>query len=89
LIPAEFGFMPSYSLKNVKFSGSGKWLLKKGNTSWEIYLDFDKVNVNKNGCSFPLLIAGENGVLDSKPPRYLFVWKDEEGGARIKFSKNK
>ena len=87
LVPSEFGFMPSDSLQNVKFNGNGKWELRKGSSHWEVYVDFDKVSVNKNGCAFPLLIAGENGVLDNKPPWYLFVWKEEEGGERYKFIK--
>ena len=88
LIPAEFGFFPADSFRNVKFSGSGKWTMRKGSTHWEVYLDFDKVNVNKNGCAFPLLIAGENGILENKPPWYLFVWKgEEEGGEKYKFLK--
>jgi len=85
-IPTEFGYMPSDSLQNMKFDGSGKWKFKKENAYWEAYVDFDTVNVNKT-CTFPLLIAGENGVLDNKPPWYLFVWKGEEGGERYKFSK--
>jgi len=87
LIPAEFGFFPADSFKNVKFSGSGKWTLRKGNTNWEIYLDFDKVNINKGGCAFPLLISGESGILENKSPWYLFIWKEEEGGERYKFLK--
>jgi hypothetical protein len=87
-IPAEFGFFPADSFANIKFSGSGKWELKKGASHWEIMLDFTKVTgVDKNGCSFPLLIAGENGILENKPPWYLFAWMEEEGGERYKFFK--
>lgn len=82
LIPGELGFFPADSFKNVKFSGSGKWGLKKGSVNWEINLDFDKVSVpNKNGCEFPLLIANKNGTW------YLFAWKEEEGGERYSFIK--
>lgn len=88
LIPAELGFFPADSFRNVKFSGSGKWELRKGTTHWEVNLDFIQVtNVNKNGCSFPLLIAGENGIIENKPPWYLFAWKGEEGGERYSFKK--
>jgi hypothetical protein len=83
-IPTEFGYMPSDSLQNMKFNGSGKWEFKKENSYWKTYVDFDKVNVNKT-CTFPLLISGESGVLENKPPWYLFVWKGEEGGERYKF----
>jgi len=86
-IPSQFGFMPIDSLKNKNFNGSGKWTLKKGSANWEVYVEFDKVSVNKNGCAFPLLLAGENGILANKPPWYLFVWKEEEGGERYKFAK--
>jgi hypothetical protein len=86
LIPATLGFFPADSFVNVKFSGSGKWALRKGNSNWEVNLDFDKVSgVNKSGCSFPLLIAGKNGVLENKKPWYLFAWKEEEGGERYSF----
>lgn len=87
-LPAELGFFPADSFRNIKFGGSGKWILKKGNTNWEINLDFDKVSgINKNGCSFPLLIAGRRGIMDNKPPWYIFAWKEEEGGERYKFLK--
>jgi hypothetical protein len=85
-IPTGLGYMASDSLQNRKFDGSGKWEFKKENSYWEAYVDFEKANVNKT-CTFPLLIAGENGVLETKPPWYLFVWKGEEGGERYKFSK--
>lgn len=88
-IPAEFGFFPPDSFRNIKFNGSGKWALKKGASNWEVNMNFDKVTgIDKNGCSFPLLVAGENGLLDNKPPWYLFVWYDEEGGARYKFTRS-
>lgn len=88
LIPAEFAFFPSDSFKNVKFSGSGKWILRKGASNWEVNLDFDKVTgINKNGCSFPLLVAGKNGILENQSPWYLFIWKEEEGGQQYIFTK--
>jgi hypothetical protein len=36
---------------------------------------------------YSVLISGEKGVAENKPPWYLFVWKDEEGGDRYKFIK--
>ncbi len=85
-IPTEFGFLPSDSLQNIKFDGVGKWEFRKGNSDWEVSVDFDKTSVDKT-CTFPLLIAGEKGILDNKPPWYLFVWKGEEGGERYSFRK--
>jgi hypothetical protein len=53
----------------------------------EVYLDFNKVSVNKNGCAFPLLIARSSDKSENKSPWYLFVWKEEEGGERYEFLK--
>ena len=86
-IPVKFGFIPSDTLNSDKFDGAGKWLLRKGETNWEVYLDFDHVTINKSGCAFPVLVAGENGLFDNKPPWYLFMWDDEEGGDRYKFKR--
>ncbi len=87
-IPTKLGFMTTDSLKNKKFNGSGKWVLRKGSTHWEVNVDFDKVDNGKNGCVFPLLISRENEVLENQPPWYLFIWEEEEGGERYKFSKH-
>lgn len=89
-IPAEFGFFPIDTFRNVKFNGSGKWELRKaeGAIDWEVYLNFNKVDVKgKNGCVFSLLVGGEKGIMENKPPWYLFVWKGEEGGERYEFHK--
>jgi hypothetical protein len=85
--PAEAVFHLDSQFTNVKFDGSGKWMLGKGDGQWEVYLDFQQVSNNKCKSSFPLLIAGKKGVLDNKPPWYLFVWKEEEGGDRYEFAK--
>jgi len=86
-IPVRFGFIPHDTLKNKRFSGSGKWTMRKGSNYREVLLEFSEVNLNNNGCSFPVFIAGENGLLDNKPPWYLFVWAEEEGEDRYKFIK--
>jgi hypothetical protein len=85
--PAEFVLLPKNKYKNVIFDGSGKWLIRKGSSNWEVYVDFKQVSDKKCSSAFPLLIAGENGALDNKPPWYLFVWKEEEGGERYKYLK--
>ena len=87
LFPAEFVLLPRNEYKNVRFDGSGKWLLRKGSSNWEVYIDFEQVSDKRCSSAFPLLITGENRVLDNKPPWYLFVWKEEEGGERYKFIK--
>ena len=66
---------------------TGKWLLIKGSSNCEVYLDFEHVSDKKCSSAFPLLIAGENGVLDNKPPWYFFVLKGEEGSEKYKFLK--
>ena len=87
-IPAQFGFFPPDSFRTKKFSGRGNWEMKKGETYWEISLNFKQVSISgKNGCSFPIMIAGRNGVLENKPPWYLFLWKEEEGGERYEYMK--
>jgi hypothetical protein len=86
-IPTRFGFMASDSITQRRFSGSGKWTLRKGQAQWEVYLDFNQASVGKNGCAFPVLISGSNGVLENNPPWYLFLWQEEEGGQRYEFKR--
>jgi hypothetical protein len=85
--PAEVVFHLDRQFTNIRFDGSGKWVLRKGDTHWEIYLDFQQVSNKECKSVFPLLISGENGTLENKPPWYLFVWKGEEGGERYIFKK--
>jgi hypothetical protein len=84
---AEFVLLPKNEYKNVRFDGTGTWLFRKGSSNWEVYIDFKEVSNKKCSSAFPLLIAKENGILENKPPWYLFVWKEEEGGERYKFIK--
>jgi hypothetical protein len=86
-IPSRFGFTSFDSITQHKFSGSGKWSLRKGQARWEVYLDFNQVTVRKNGCAFPVLIAGKDGVLENEPPWYLFLWEGEEGGQTYEFKR--
>ncbi|MGN6713894.1 hypothetical protein [Anaerocolumna jejuensis] len=85
--PAEFVLLPRDEYKNVRFDGNGKWALRKGNTNWEVFIDFKQVSDKRCSSAFPLLIAGESGILENKPPWYLFVWKEGEGGERYEFLK--
>jgi hypothetical protein len=86
-IPTRFGFIAIDSITQRKFSGSGNWTFRKGQAQWEVYLDFNQATVGKNGCAFPVLIAGENGILENNPPWYLFLWQEEEGGQRYEFKR--
>jgi hypothetical protein len=86
-VPAEYVLLPKDSFRNQRFDGSGKWTLRKGQAQWEVYLDFNRFSDQKYGCSFPLLVAGENGVLENNPPWHLFLWKEEEGGERYEFKR--
>jgi hypothetical protein len=86
-LPAEVFFIPSSNYEGKKFSGDGKWLIRKGQTHWEVYLDFINVSDPKYLSSHPVLICG-SGLLETKPPWLnLFLWKEEEGGDRYEFKK--
>jgi len=86
-MPAELVVSANYIGEH--FSGNGDWYIRRGSTNWEVYLDFKSVSDKKYDCAFPLLIAGENGILGNKPPWYLFLWEGEEGGDQYKLSKFK
>ena len=86
-ISADFVLFPRDEYKNLKINGTGKWVLRKGSNNEEVYVEFMEVDDKKLKCAFPLLIAGENGFFENKPPWYLFVWKGEEGEARYEFQK--
>ena len=86
-IPSRFGFTSFDSVTQHKFSGRGNWTFRKGQAHWEVYFNFNQVTVRKNGCAFPVLIAGKNGILENNPPWYLFLWQEEEGGQRYEFKR--
>lgn len=89
-IPADYFFFPPEDFKNKIFSGKGNWSLKKGNHFGEILINLNSVSdIDKNGVSFSLHVAGRNGLFDNKPPWYIFMWEDDEGGNRIKFDRVK
>ncbi len=73
--------------KGEKFNGIGNWTLKKGKSFWEIYLGFNEISDKHYSYGHTILISGENGILENKPPWYLFLWKEEEGGDRYEFHK--
>lgn len=70
------------------FDGIGRWELKQDQGRWVIGLDFDTISNKEaeNGFSTIILLSG-SGILENKAPWYLFLWVEEEGGERYKFSK--
>lgn len=64
-----------------KINGYGKWEIRKGQTNWELYLNFKEYSGNdgNKGYGLPLLISKENSSW------YLFLWEEEEGGLQYKF----
>ena len=85
--PVDLVLLPKSNYANQRFNGSGTWVLRKGKVNWEIYLDFTQVSDKKYSSAFPLLIGGGSGILENNPPWYIFLWKEEEGGERIKYFK--
>jgi hypothetical protein len=88
-LPAQY-FTFSTSKSNAegrKIKGHGKWELQNEAGSAEIKLHFQIIDNNNITGLYSVLIAGEHGILDNKPPWYLFVWEEEEGGERYKFKK--
>lgn len=86
-IPSKFGFIQSDSIRGRKFSGSGKWTLKKGQTHWEVNVDFDRATMGKNGCAFPIFLSDEGKDQAGAVNWKLFLWQEEEGGARFEFTR--
>src|SRR5205823_13889667 len=88
-LPAEYFtfFTNKKDIQGKRVSGIGMWKIENGQGFKEVKLNFKRMD-NKDIYGFySVLISGENGVLDNKPPWYLFVWKEEEGGERYKFTK--
>jgi hypothetical protein len=90
-LPAQyFTFFTSKSeVEGKRVDGKGKWKLEEGQGFTEIKLHFTNMNNTEMNGFYSVLVAGEKGALENKPPWYLFLWKDEEGGERYKFVKNK
>jgi len=88
-LPAEFFsfFTSKQEVQGKKVEGSGKWKIEKGQGFKKVKLDFRKMNNENIYGNYSVLIAGKNGILENKPPWYLFVWKEEEGGERYEFLK--
>ena len=87
-LPDEyFTFALKKDAEGKRVSGSGKWELEKGQGFKEVKLTFIKMKDEDIYGFYSILVSGENGILDNKPPWYLFEWKEEEGGERYEFIK--
>lgn len=87
-VPADLVFFPPNEFRKKLFSGQGEWSFKKGSQFAQVFIRLNSISgIDKNGVSFTLYVAGRKGLLDNKPPWYLFMWEEEEGGNRIEFSR--
>jgi hypothetical protein len=88
-LPAQYFsfFVNKEDVQGKTVSGEGKWRIEKKPNFWRVKLDFEEMNGIKKGADYFILISGTNGILENKPPWYLFEWVDEEGGPRYKFEK--
>lgn len=66
-------------VRNKRVNGSGTWEITKDQNNLQVDLHFKNLD-DKN-------INGHYSVLISDSPRYLYVWKEEEGGERYIFKK--
>ncbi|TKG87902.1 hypothetical protein EYV94_27810 [Puteibacter caeruleilacunae] len=73
--------------KGKSFHEKGKWEIKKDQGRWIIILYFNKSKKLPKGYITDIIIAGSKGILENQPPWYLFVWEEEEGGPRYRFTK--
>jgi len=88
-LPGEKIFFNSSEFRDKRFNESGKWDVKKWQDQWVVTLSFNRSPTLKKGYDTRILISGSNGVLENKPPWYLFQWVEEEGGQRYKFERSK
>ena len=86
-LPNGTMYFPEDEINKSRFSGAGTWLLQKGQSNWEITLNFFKAKNLKTGYSTQIEIAGSRGLFDDSAPWYLFEWKDGEGSDRYVFQK--
>jgi len=76
-----------------QFDGSGKWSYKREENfskkqHFELNLEFKNISyTGYSGLNTQIMVRGENGFWDNKPPWYLFLWVSEEGGDTYNFYK--
>lgn len=80
-------FTSKKDVEGKKVNGSGNWRIENGQGFEEVKLDFKKMNDTAVYGFYSVMISGAGGSLENKPPWYLFVWKEEEGGQRYTFDK--
>jgi hypothetical protein len=82
-----FVFIKPQDSTRTEFDGGGKWVITKDGSYWKVKLDFDASSVPGYLCVSELLVGGKKGILENKPPWYLYYWVEEEGGERFEFLK--
>jgi hypothetical protein len=82
-LPAEYFtfFTTKEVVEGKRINGSGVWKIADGPGYKEVKLTFRKRDGQDMYGAYSVYIA------DEKPSPYLFVWKEEEGGERYKFTK--
>lgn len=82
-LPAEYFtfFTIKAEVEGKRINGSGVWKIADGQGYKEVKLTFRKRDGQDIYASYSAYIA------DEKPSPNLFVWKEEEGGERYKFTK--
>lgn len=80
-----------YGTTRKIFQGKGAWKIEEDQGSWQVSIEEnqDSLMGERSIGSYSVLISGTNGILENKPPWYLFEWVGEEGGPRYEFSKKK
>jgi hypothetical protein len=89
MLPAQYFtfFIYKKEIEGKKINGSGKWKLQNGSGFREVNLNFVWMDGGNLYGNYSVLISGEGGIFKNKPPWYLFLWREEEGGERYKFHK--
>jgi hypothetical protein len=64
-----------------RLSGKGTWSLKEGVAGTEVEIVFDRLGDRQHGYGMRVRTSGEGSSLR------LFLWVEEEGGARYEFQR--
>jgi hypothetical protein len=66
----------------IALTGNGRWELLKEQTRWILRINFDTTNISTYPDGFGSLfeISG-HGILERRPPFYLYLWEGEEGAS--------
>jgi hypothetical protein len=74
-------------VEGKRVAGSGNWRIEDGQGFEEVKLDFKRMNDTAMYGFYSVMISGTGGVLENRPPWYLFVWQGEEEGQRYTFDR--